>query len=181
MSRALISDTNFLSSEPLENLIKYIHYYPPSWRNNNYKIVEADLNELYKQKVLVFLQEIISVFSTPFVLFSLSESVEDIIEFIKDNTASESGLGHVCSLATFSKDTDRTVAYLDAEKMSKSVLTFAINHPNWNMPDNFEPTVSLLKTQFLNENVYFSVISFVIIGTLRTGYKPLYKSYRYTF
>ena len=146
-SRAMINDSSFFSAESLENLIKFTHYFPQSWRSYNYKLIETELCELYKPKVMVFLQEIISVFSTPFVLYSLSDSVEDIIDFVRDNTISEPGLGQVCSFSNFTAEETQN-GDKDNAKLSKSFLTFAINHPNWAYPGN--ESASMIKTQMLS-------------------------------
>ena len=49
--------------------------------------IAQEFCELYKPKVMIFFQEIISVFSTPFILFfTLHDCSSDIIEFIKTRT-----------------------------------------------------------------------------------------------
>lgn len=58
--------------------------------------------QLYGLKVLIFLEELLSVITTPFVMmYSLSNCSEKIIDFFREFTVHVDGLGHVCSYAVF--------------------------------------------------------------------------------
>lgn len=53
-------------------------------------------------KVVIFLEEILSILTTPFVLFSsLPKSSDQIIDFFREFTIHVDGLGYVCSFAEF--------------------------------------------------------------------------------
>lgn len=51
---------------------------------------------------MIFLEEILSVLTTPFVLwFSLPNSSERIVDFLREFTVHVDGIGYVCSFAVF--------------------------------------------------------------------------------
>ena len=51
---------------------------------------------------MVFLEEVLSVLTTPFILwFSLPNSSEKIIDFFREFTVHVDGIGYVCSFAIF--------------------------------------------------------------------------------
>jgi autophagy-related protein 9 len=51
---------------------------------------------------VVFLEEVLSVLTTPFILwFSLPNSSERIVDFFREFTVHVDGIGYVCSFAVF--------------------------------------------------------------------------------
>ena len=51
---------------------------------------------------MVFLEEVLSVLTTPFILwFSLPNSSEKIVDFFREFTVHVDGIGYVCSFAVF--------------------------------------------------------------------------------
>jgi autophagy-related protein 9 len=53
-------------------------------------------------KVMIFVQELLSVILTPFVLwYTLPKCAPDIVDFFRDFTVHVEGLGYVCSFAVF--------------------------------------------------------------------------------
>ncbi len=51
---------------------------------------------------MVFLEEVLSVLTTPFILwFSLPNSSERIVDFFREFTVHVDGIGYVCSFAVF--------------------------------------------------------------------------------
>lgn len=58
--------------------------------------------QLYGLKVVIFFEELLSVITTPFVMwFSLYYRSDKIIDFFREFTVHVDGIGHVCSYAVF--------------------------------------------------------------------------------
>lgn len=136
--------------------------------------VHQEFGELFTLKVVNFLQEIVSVITTPFVLwFSLPPCAPAIIDFFHDFTVWVPGRGYICSFAEFdfkrhgnvkvrtslSQNHDILIGFtqfgaptkiqdermLSREgKMEKSFLNFKAANPDWNPSD---PTGSLYLTR----------------------------------
>ena len=57
---------------------------------------------MFQMKLAIFVQEIVSVILTPFILlFSLPPCAGKIIDFCREFTVHVSGIGYVCSFAVF--------------------------------------------------------------------------------
>ncbi|KAK3941164.1 autophagy protein Apg9-domain-containing protein, partial [Diplogelasinospora grovesii] len=96
-------NTVFDPEYALRNVIEYTHYQPDHWQDrlNSYD-VKLEFSELYKVKPVIFLEEILSILTTPFVLFlSLPKCSDQIIDFFREFTIHVDGLGFVCSFAEF--------------------------------------------------------------------------------
>lgn len=64
--------------------------------------VKQEFSQLYQMKLVLFLEEVLSMIFTPFVLwFSLPKCSERIIDFFREFTVHVDGLGYVCSFAEF--------------------------------------------------------------------------------
>ena len=64
--------------------------------------VHQKFGELFALKIVLFLQEIVSVVTTPFVLwFSLPPCAPAIVDFFHDFTVWVPGRGYICSFAEF--------------------------------------------------------------------------------
>ena len=87
----------------LQEVIDFTHYKPSHWDNRLHSdSVRKEFAALYQMKLLIFLQEILSMIFTPFVLwFSLSQCSDRIIDFFREFTVHVDGLGYVCSFAEF--------------------------------------------------------------------------------
>jgi len=58
--------------------------------------------QLYGLKVMIFFEELLSVITTPFVMwFTLYHCSDKIIDFFREFTIHVDGIGHVCSYAVF--------------------------------------------------------------------------------
>ena len=78
----------------------YSCYLPPSFLLLTK--VHQEFGELFAMKVLIFVQELLSVILTPFVLwFSLPACAPAIIDFFREFTVHVDGRGYVCSFAEF--------------------------------------------------------------------------------
>ena len=87
----------------LETVTSYTHYLPSHWRGRLHSDdVRTEFALLYKMKLIIFLEEMLSIILTPFVLwFSLPKSSDKIVDFFREFTVHVDGLGHVCSFAVF--------------------------------------------------------------------------------
>jgi autophagy-related protein 9 len=87
----------------IRGVIDFTHYQPSHWENRLHSDdVRQEFSQLYKLKVLVFLEEVLSMITTPFILcFSLPDCSERIVDFVREFTVHVDGLGYVCSFAVF--------------------------------------------------------------------------------
>lgn len=104
-ARGMVPEDNRVFDPELlmEEVIRYTHYMPDEWKDQLHsKQVHQDFGELFAMKIMIFLQEIMSVVLTPFVLwFSLPQCAPAIIDFFHDFTVHIPGRGFVCSFAEF--------------------------------------------------------------------------------
>lgn len=104
-ARGMITEDNsvFDPEYALRNVIEYTHYEPDHWKGRLHSFdVKVEFAELYQIKIKIFLEEILSIFFTPLILFtSLPRSSEQIIDFFREFTIHVDGLGYVCSFAVF--------------------------------------------------------------------------------
>ena len=87
----------------LNEVIMYTQYEPSHWHDHLHtNEVRAEFAQLYKMKLLIFLEEIISILLTPFVLWFVLPTCSDrIVDFFREFTLHVDGLGYVCSFAVF--------------------------------------------------------------------------------
>ena len=72
--------------------------------------MKQEFSALYDLKIMIFLEEIFSVLTTPFILwFSLPKCSDKIIEFFRLFTVHVDGIGYVCSQAVFDFERDGKV------------------------------------------------------------------------
>lgn len=106
VARGILPEEN-LVYEPefaLQDVIDFTHYKPAHWEGRLHSDdVRKEFATLYQLKLLIFLEEILSMIFTPFVLwFSLPRCSDRIIDFFREFTVHVDGLGYVCSFAEFS-------------------------------------------------------------------------------
>ncbi|KAG5981402.1 autophagy protein atg9 [Claviceps digitariae] len=105
ITRGMVSeDTIVFNPEfALRNVIEYTHFMPDHWRERLHSFeVKKEFSELYKMKVVIFLEEILGIITTPMLLlFALPKCAERIIDFFREFTIHVDGLGYVCSFAVF--------------------------------------------------------------------------------
>lgn len=87
----------------LRYALQFTHYLPSSWNGRLHTVgVKNEFCELYCLKIIVILNEILSLVLTPFVLwFRVSQSSSAIIDFFRDYSIHVDGLGYVCYFAMF--------------------------------------------------------------------------------
>ncbi|MCO5613542.1 hypothetical protein L7F22_067819 [Adiantum nelumboides] len=149
ISRSLVIE-EFQVFEPeryLRLVSCFTHYMPKHWRvAENKDVVRAEFESLFQYTGKTLLEELISIFVTPYVLlFLLPKCVEDILQFVRDFTVHIDGVGNVCSLSVFDFEhhgnqnygspfhTDKAMRSCQG-KMEKSFLNFQSSYPHW-VPD----------------------------------------------
>ncbi|KAE8448280.1 autophagy protein atg9 [Mollisiaceae sp. DMI_Dod_QoI] len=87
----------------LRQVIEYTHYMPSHWQNRLHSDeVKREFATLYQMKLVIFLEEVLSIIVTPFILwFSLPKCSDQIIDFFREFTIHVDGVGYVCSFAVF--------------------------------------------------------------------------------
>ena len=82
---------------------RHTHFLPKRWRDVAHrKTTEREFSELFRFKSAVFLEELVSVFVTPFLLWGpLSTRAPEIVQFARQFTTHAGGVGATCSLAAF--------------------------------------------------------------------------------
>ncbi|KAF7713559.1 Autophagy-related protein 9 [Penicillium ucsense] len=87
----------------LLELIDFTHYCPSSWKGRLHSDdVRKEFAVCYQLKIVIFLEEILSMIFTPFVLwFSLPKCSDRLIDFFREFTVHVDGVGYLCSFAVF--------------------------------------------------------------------------------
>ncbi|EPS96850.1 hypothetical protein FOMPIDRAFT_136636 [Fomitopsis schrenkii] len=163
----------------MTDVIQYTHYMPDEWKSQLHsKKVHEEFGELFAMKVMIFVQELLSVILTPFVLwYSLPPCAPAIVDFFREFTVHVDGLGYVCSFAVFDFQRHGNIKfgaptevqderYMSKEgKMEKSFLNFKAAHPEWTPAD---PSGSL----YLSRIADFSTAHHVGLGRRRLLRRP---------
>lgn len=151
VARGMIPEDNRVFDPELlmTEVIQYTHYMPDEWKEELHsKKVHQEFGELFAMKIPIFAQEIVSVLTTPFILwFSLPSCAPAIIDFFHDFTVWIPGRGFICSFAEFDFKRHGNVRFgapaqnqdermMSREgKMEKSFLNFKAANPDWNPSD----------------------------------------------
>lgn len=105
MTRGMVSEETavFNPEYALRNVIEYTHYVPEHWEDRLHSFeVKKEFAELYKMKVVIFLEEVMGIITTPMLLlFALPKCSDQIVDFFREFTVHVDGLGYVCSFAVF--------------------------------------------------------------------------------
>lgn len=149
-SRGLITEEN-KAFEPnlwMACMVQHTHYLPKRWRSVAHKKTTAtEFSQMFKFKSAIFLEELLSVFLAPFLLWGpLSDSAPDIIQFVRQFSENKPGIGCVCSLSTFDFQKHGNAKYgapvtsrknnrSRQGKMEKSFVSFTSRYPTWE-PDS---------------------------------------------
>jgi len=116
-----------------------------NWQGQCYKaFVRDQFMDLYQPKLNLFINEMVNVFTTPFILmFTLPNSVDKLLQFVQEYSDYIDGVGDICCYARFdfkrlssssttsSNNDEQQIATLNNKKLESSLLTFAINNPKW--------------------------------------------------
>ncbi|XP_022771246.1 autophagy-related protein 9-like isoform X1 [Durio zibethinus] len=146
ISRAAVRD-ELLVLDPegaMSMVVQHTHYMPKGWRGKeNTEIVRIEFETLFQYTGMMLLEEMASIFLTPFLLlFVVPKRVDDILQFIDDFTMDVKGVGHVCSFSAFDFLNHGNGNYGSPHnaphsqrssqgKMEKSFLSFQSSYPSW--------------------------------------------------
>ncbi|KAJ4822103.1 autophagy protein atg9 [Turnera subulata] len=146
ISRAAITD-ELLVLDPegaMSMVVQHTHYMPKKWRGKeNTEMVRIEFETLFQYTGMMLLEEMASIFLTPFLLlFIVPKRVDDILQFIADFTMDVEGVGHVCSFSAFDFQNHGNSNYgspyntprsqrSSQGKMEKSFLSFQSSYPSW--------------------------------------------------
>ncbi|KAL6867499.1 hypothetical protein ACP4OV_015523 [Aristida adscensionis] len=125
-------------------VVQQTHYMPKRWRGKeSSELVRREFETLFPYTIIMLLEEMASIFITPYLLiFEVPKRVDDILRFISDFTVYVDGVGDVCSLSLFDFRRHGNRNYgspFDAlrslrssqGKMEKSMLSFQSVYPSW--------------------------------------------------
>ncbi|ESQ51711.1 hypothetical protein EUTSA_v10016226mg [Eutrema salsugineum] len=161
ISRAAISD-ELLVLDPVGTMtavVQHTHYMPKRWRGKENKDdVRLELETLFQYTGMMLLEEIASIFITPFLLmFVVPMRVDDILQFIRDFTVDIEGVGNVCSFSAFDFENHGNTKYGSPRnvsreqrssqgKMEKSFLSFQSSYTSWESDSLGKQFLSNLRT-----------------------------------
>ncbi|KAJ7219579.1 putative transmembrane protein [Mycena pura] len=144
VARGMIPEENRVFDPELlmTEVITDTHYMPDEWKGQLHsKRVHKEFGQLFAMKILIFVEELVSVVLTPFVLwFSLPACAPAIIDFFREFTVHVDGRGYVCSFAEFNFERHGNVKFgapaqiqdkrmiSNEGKMEKSFLNFKCHH-----------------------------------------------------
>lgn len=187
MTRGMVSEETavFNPEYALRNVIEYTHYMPDHWEGRLHSFeVKKEFAELYKMKVVIFLEEVMGIITTPMLLlFALPKCSDQIVDFFREFTIHVDGLGYVCSFAVFDfkKDVGNTGRRADAidvredyyttkhGKMAASYYGFLDNYvinPRTGIPGHLPPGT---KHQFYPPPAFPSLNSPTLAADLHTS------------
>ena len=145
-SRGMVGEENrvFEPNRWMREVVAHTHYLPRRWRDSAHvKEVQAEFEGMFQFKAALFLQEVLSIFAVPFVLwYPMCRSAPDIVQFVRTFTTHRRGVGHICSLSAFDfrrHGNGKYGAPVNASKparskqgkMEKSFLSFHAHYPTW--------------------------------------------------
>jgi autophagy-related protein 9 len=105
-ARGMVPEENtvFEPEYALRQVIEYTHYEPDRWQalGLHSSAVKDEFSALYKNKLVIFLEEIVGILIAPLILsVSLPRSSDQIVDFFREFTIHVDGLGYICSFAEF--------------------------------------------------------------------------------
>ncbi|CAL9051903.1 unnamed protein product [Musa banksii] len=146
ISRVAVTDElQVLDPEGAMSLvIQQTHYMPKRWcGRENSDSVRTEFETLFQYTGMMLLEEMASIFVTPYLLiFVVPRHVDDILRFISNFTVYVDGVGDVCSFSLFDFqshgnrkhgspfDTER-YKWSSQGKLEKSFLSFQSTYPCW--------------------------------------------------
>ncbi|KAI3741934.1 hypothetical protein L1987_59613 [Smallanthus sonchifolius] len=146
ISRAAVSD-ELLVVDPhgtMSLVSKHTHFMPKRWRaKENTEFVRMEFETLFQYTGKMLLEEMASIFLTPYMLiFVVPKRADDILQFITNFTVNVEGVGHVCSFSLFDFRNHGNSKYASPHnsshifrssqgKMEKSFLSFHSSYPLW--------------------------------------------------
>ncbi|GAB2298342.1 autophagy protein atg9 [Dionaea muscipula] len=160
-SRAAVADEP-LVLEPeraMSLVVQHTHHLPKRWRGKeNIAVVRMEFATLFQYTAMMWLEEMTSIFLTPYLLiFVMPKIVDDILQFIADFTVNVEGVGHVCSFSAFDFQNHGNTNYASPchssraqrssqGKMEKSFLSFQCSYPSWEPDAQGTRFLTILRT-----------------------------------
>jgi autophagy-related protein 9 len=143
VARSILPEEN-LVYEPefaLKEVIDFTHYKPAHWEGRLHSDdVRKEFATLYQLKLVIFLEEILSMIFTPFVLwFSLPSCSDRIIDFFREFSVHVDGLGIVCVFSEFNFKKH-------GNALQNTNPTPRINQPG--APTNVNPPAQALRDEY---------------------------------
>lgn len=121
--KSIIGNNNSFKdpSEIMANIITITHYCPDSWKHKFHThYVKTEFTQFFQYKIVIFLNELLSVFIVPIKFLFLDTS--KIIEFINNSTIYDKELSlNVCKYSIFTVEKENPL--IDS-KMEQSQLNF---------------------------------------------------------
>lgn len=103
----------------LRYVSQFTHYLPSSWNGKLHTIeVKNQFCEFYSLKIIIILNELLSLLLTPFILwFKISRSTGTLIDFFREYSIHVDGLGYICYFAMFNfEEKDKNMMYKKKKK-----------------------------------------------------------------
>lgn len=96
----------------LRAVLYFTHYVPGHWKDRLHSTeVRSEFSAMYQVKILIFVEEILSLIVTPWILLrNASMRSERIIDFFREQTVHVEGIGNQCNFAVFGFKKDPNVA-----------------------------------------------------------------------
>ncbi|OBA24247.1 APG9-domain-containing protein [Metschnikowia bicuspidata var. bicuspidata NRRL YB-4993] len=105
----------------LRYVSQFTHYLPSSWNGKLHTVeVKNKFCELFSLKIVIIINEILSLILTPFILwFKILNNSSAIIDFFREYTIHVDGLGYVCYFAMFNfEEKDKNMMFELKKKRS---------------------------------------------------------------
>ncbi|KAH1070279.1 hypothetical protein GYH30_007407 [Glycine max] len=146
ISRAAITNEVLVldADGAMSMVVQHTHYMPKRWRGKeSTEMVHVEFETLFQYTGMMLLEEMASIFLTPYLLLCIvPKRVDDILQFIADFTVNIEGVGHVCSFSAFNFQEHGNSRYgspcnaprsqrSSQGKMEKSLLSFQSSYPSW--------------------------------------------------
>lgn len=105
----------------LRYVSQFTRYLPSSWNGRLHTVeVKNEFCEFYSLKIIIILNEILSLILTPFILWhKISRSTGTIIDFFREYSIHVDGLGYICYFAMFNFDEKDKNMMFDLNKKKK--------------------------------------------------------------
>ena len=87
----------------LKEVLMFTHYMPAHWKDRLHSNeVRAEFSAMYQMKILIFVEEILSLIVAPWILLrNATHCSERIIDFFREQTVHVDGIGYQCNFAVF--------------------------------------------------------------------------------
>lgn len=115
----------FDPNQAMERVVKITNYSPSHWKDSTHDLyhtpkVQSEFKSLFPVQIVFFIQEMFSIFTTPFfLLFRIRSQADRLLFFIKSNTVHIPDVGSVLKSSDFSQE-----PHVLDDKLFKSKINF---------------------------------------------------------